>query len=98
MRRLVALPHFETPQGSSNVDDHDKPTLTEIVSAVLACSAVAATIWLACYQDDAAAKTGLTGLIGASSAYFLTKQMKTNGNGNGKPPASEVKPPSEGVA
>ena len=80
------------------MDDHDRPTLTEIVSAVLACSAVAATIWLACYQDDAAAKTGLTGLIGASSAYFLTKQIKNNGNGSGKSTASDVKPPPEGVA
>ena len=80
------------------MDEHDKPSLTEIVSAVLACSAVAATIWLACYEGDAAAKTGLTGLIGASSAYFLTKQMKTNGNGNGSAKPSPDKPPSEGVA
>lgn len=92
------MPHFVIPHASTSMDDHDKPTLTDIVAAVLSCSAVAATIWLACVEGDAAAKTGLTGLIGASSAFFLTKQMKTTGNGNGKSPASEVKPPSEGVA
>lgn len=69
----------------------------DIVAAVLSCSAVAATIWLACYEGDAAAKTGLTGLIGASSAYFLTKQVKNGANGTGSAKASGVKPPSEGV-
>jgi hypothetical protein len=49
-------------------------------------------------MDDAAAKTGLTGLIGESSAYFLTKQQKSNGNGSGSPKPSSDKPPSEGVA
>jgi len=92
------LPHFVTRHASTSMDEHDKPTLTEVVSAVLACSAVAATIWLACYMDDPAAKTGLTGLIGASSAYFLTKQQKSNGNGNGASKPSPDKPPSEGVA
>ena len=80
------------------MDDHDKPTLMDIVAAVLSCSAVAATIWLACVEGDAAAKTGLTGLIGASSAFFLTKQMKTNGNGNGSGKPSSEKPTSEGGA
>lgn len=92
------MPHSATHHASTSMDEHDKPTLTEIVSAVLACSAVAATIWLACYEGDAAAKTGLTGLIGASSAYFLTKQTKTNGNGNSMSKPSPDKPPSEGVA
>ena len=92
------MPHFATLHEGNGMDEHDKPTLTEVVSAVLACSAVAATIYLACYEGDAAAKTGLTGLIGASSAYFLTKQTKMNGNGNGNGKASSDKPPSEGVA
>jgi len=92
------LPHFVTPHEGNRMDDHDRPTLTEIVSAVLACSAVAATIYLACYEGDAAAKTGLTGLIGASSAYFLTKQMKTNGNGSASNKPSSEKPTSEGGA
>ena len=92
------MPHFATLHEGNGMDEHDKPTLTEIVSAILACSAVAATIWLACVEGDAAAKTGLTGLIGASSAYFLTKQTKMNGNGNGMSKPSSDKPSSEGVA
>lgn len=69
----------------------------DIVAAALSCSAVAATIYLACYEGDAAAKTGLTGLIGASSAYFLTKQVRSSGTGNGTSKPSPEKPPSEGT-
>lgn len=92
------MPHFVIPHGSNGMDDHDKPSLPEVVASVLAAASVAATIWLAIVDADASAKTALTGLVGASSAFFLTKQLKMNGNGNGASKPSSEPPKSEGVA
>lgn len=80
------------------MDNHDTPTLPEIVASVLAAASVAATIWLAIIDADASAKTALTGLVGASSAFFLTKQLKMNGKENGTTKPSPDKNGTEGVA
>ena len=69
--------------------DHemDRPTLTEWVAAGLATMAVAAIVWLAVVDADAAGRTALTGVAGAASSYLLSPKLKaSNGNGNGKTP------------
>lgn len=67
--------------------DHDM-TITEVVAAVLATTAVLAIVWLA-IDGDASAKTALTGLVGAASSYFLTPKVA-----NGKPKEPPTGPPA----
>ena len=67
--------------------DHDM-TITEMVAAVLATTAVLAIVWLA-IDGDASAKTALTGLVGAASSYFLTPKVA-----NGKPKEPPTGPPA----
>lgn len=79
---------FGTPHGGTNVPDMHDLTLTEIVASLLAVMAVGAIIWLAVYENSASAQTGLTGLVGAASSFFLTPRL-TNGK---KPPEPPVAP------
>ena len=64
---------------------HDM-TLTEIVASLLAIMAVGAIIWLAVYENSASAQTGLTGLVGAASSFFLTPRLPGNGKKPPEPP------------
>jgi hypothetical protein len=64
-------------------------SLTEWVASMLATLSVVSIVWLA-VNDDAAAKTALTGLVGAASSYFLTPKLaarRTNGPNGTTPPA-----------
>jgi multisubunit Na+/H+ antiporter MnhE subunit len=65
---------------------HADMTITEIVAAVLATVSVLAIVWLA-LDGDAAAKTALTGLVGAASSYFLTPKL-ANGKPKPEPPSA----------
>ena len=56
------------------------PSLTEIVAAILAVTAVSAIVYLA-IDGQPNAQTALTGCVGAVVSYFLTPRL----NGNGKP-------------
>jgi hypothetical protein len=56
---------------------------------MLATLSVVSIVWLA-VNDDAAAKTALTGLVGAASSYFLTPKLaarRNNGVNGTTPPA-----------
>lgn len=75
------------PGGKDPHMDHDM-TITEMVAAVLATTAVLAIVWLA-IDGDASAKTALTGLVGAASSYFLTPKVT-----NGKPKDPPTGPPA----
>lgn len=64
-------------------------SLTEWVAAALATMAVTAIVYLSVVGDEAA-RTALTGLVGAASSYFLTPKIarKSNGTNGGSPPVS----------
>jgi acyl-coenzyme A synthetase/AMP-(fatty) acid ligase len=65
---------------------HDT-TLTEMVASLLAVMAVGAIIWLAIAENSPAAQTGLVGLTGAASSFYLTSRLP-NGKKASDPPAA----------
>ena len=78
---------FGTPRGGTNVPEMHDMTLTEVVASILAIMAVGAIIWLAVYENSPEAKTGLVGLTGAASSFFLTPRLP-NGKKPSDPPAA----------